>query len=51
MLQTPDEGHRYNPTDLGKKLAERLGLKDAISNRKINSALESVGFQVAEHAK
>lgn len=49
MFQTPDEGHRYNPTDLGKKLAERLGLKYPISNRKINSALESVGFQVAEH--
>lgn len=49
MLQTPDEGHRYNPTDLGKKLAERLGLPEDISNRKINSALESVGLQVAEH--
>jgi hypothetical protein len=37
MLQTPDEGHRYNATDLGKKLAERLRLPEDISNRKINS--------------
>jgi prophage antirepressor-like protein len=49
MLQTPDEGHRYNPTKLGEILAERLGLQERISSRKVNAALQTVGFQVAEH--
>lgn len=49
MLETPDNGHWYNPTKLGEMLAVRLGLPQPIFSRKMNTALETVGFQVPEH--
>lgn len=44
MLQTPDEGRRYNVTELGKMLAERLGLPNDIKPTQINEALRQAGF-------
>ena len=49
MLQTPDEAQRYNVTDLGKMLAQRLGLDKDIKATQINEALQQVGFQVAQY--
>jgi hypothetical protein len=49
MLQTPDEGLRYNVTELGKMLAQRLGLDEDIKPTKINEALQQAGLQVAEY--
>jgi prophage antirepressor-like protein len=49
MLQTPDEGLRYNVTELGKMLAQRLGLDEDIKPTKINEALQEVGLQIAEY--
>jgi prophage antirepressor-like protein len=49
MLQTPDEGLRYNVTELGKMLGQRLGLDEDIKPTKINEALQQAGFQVAEY--
>jgi hypothetical protein len=49
MLQTPDEAHRYNATELGKMLAQQLGLNEEISPNQINEALQKVGFQEPEY--
>jgi|GEM_PF-1069312 len=49
MLQTPDEGRRYNVTELGKMLAEKLGLDKDIKPTQINEALQQVGFQEAKY--
>ncbi len=49
MLQTPDEGLRYNVTELGKMLAQRLGLDEDIKPTKINEALQQARLQVAEY--
>jgi prophage antirepressor-like protein len=49
MLQTPDQGLRYNVTELGKTLAQKLGLDEDIKPTEINEALEQAGLQVAEY--
>jgi prophage antirepressor-like protein len=49
MLQTPDQGLRYNVTELGRMLAQRLGLDEDIKPTEINEALEKAGLQVAEY--
>jgi prophage antirepressor-like protein len=49
MLQTPDSGRRYNPTELGKMLAAQLGREKPIRAADINQALKQAGLQVCEH--
>jgi len=49
MLQTPDEGRRYNVTELGKMLAEKLGLDKDIKPTQINEVLQQAGFQEAKY--
>lgn len=49
MLQTPDEGQRYSPTELGRILAVRLGREKPIRAIEINQALKQAGLQTSEH--
>lgn len=49
MLQTPDSGRRYNPTELGKMLAAQLGREKPIRAADINQALKQARLQVSEH--
>lgn len=49
MLNTPDEGQRYSPTELGRILAVRLGREKPIRAVEINQALKQAGLQTSEH--
>lgn len=49
MLQTPDSGRRYSPTELGKMLAAQLGREKPIRAADINQALKQAGLQACEH--
>lgn len=49
MLQTPDEGQRYSPTELGRILTVRMEREKPIRAIEINQALKRAGLQTSEH--